>query len=273
MSLVKSAAPARSDPRWTFPRALGALLLLVCWAEATLALMRLTRSAEGGSRLVHAAGLFLALRAAHQGGLDFGMATTGLDPGAAALAGVAASGAYEVAKSLVTDWCKTWAKTPPEDPGKLFANGHLTQLIGEAIHGVLVRERAASVGQFKTQLDELLPHVVAHWKEHWPALTAGPLAEAHAGELTAVLHHQIQEVKHHRMATPAAWEEFLRGLAQAQKIELEEAPRRSAAERLHQELAHAIYEKATQAAKNNPRAWAALQLQFQSWVLKGVAEL
>lgn len=55
------AAPARSEPRWTFRRALATLLVVVLWAEAVLALGRSTRGAEGGARILHAAGLFLAL--------------------------------------------------------------------------------------------------------------------------------------------------------------------------------------------------------------------
>ena len=55
------AAPARSEPRWTFRLALGVLLVLVLWTELVLALMRSTRGAEGGARVGNAAGLFVAL--------------------------------------------------------------------------------------------------------------------------------------------------------------------------------------------------------------------
>jgi hypothetical protein len=57
----ESSAPARAEPKWTFSRALLILLVLVLWAEATLALMRSTRSAEGSARILRAAGLFVAL--------------------------------------------------------------------------------------------------------------------------------------------------------------------------------------------------------------------
>ncbi len=52
---------AREGVRWSFPVALAALLGLMLWAEAALALARATRTADGPLRLMHSAGLFLAL--------------------------------------------------------------------------------------------------------------------------------------------------------------------------------------------------------------------
>lgn len=59
---VETGAPARPrDARWSFGRALLALLLLVLWAEGALAMVRTTQAARETSRLLPASGLFLAL--------------------------------------------------------------------------------------------------------------------------------------------------------------------------------------------------------------------
>jgi formylglycine-generating enzyme required for sulfatase activity len=202
-------------------------------------------------------------------------AATGPGPVAAALGGAAAAGAFDFARDLLKDRLKGWVNSPPEAPGKLFANGHLTQLIGEAIQVVLARELKQEdlVGTYREQLRALLPHVVAYWQAYYPRLTDGSLEEAHAANLTAVLHGQIQGTEDFELATVEAWEDFLRDYAREQKVDLEDEPRRRAAERLHRELGHALYEKAKQAAETNPRAAAAIQLQFQSWLLQGIAEL
>lgn len=200
-------------------------------------------------------------------------AATGSATIAAALGGTAMAGASTVAKDLLKDRFKGWVKSPPEDPGKLFANDHLSQLIGEAIQAVLTRERDAAVGSFQVQLDKLLKPVVGYWQENCPRLTNGTLEAAHAANLTEILHRQIQGTQDFPLATPEAWGEFLRDYAQAQDEELEDEPRNRAAARLHRELGHVLYEKAKQAAEKNPRAAAAIQLQFQSWLLQGIAEL
>lgn len=57
---VGAPAGAR-DVRWSFGRALVALLVLMLWAEAALALTRGTREAAGTARMLRVAGLFLAL--------------------------------------------------------------------------------------------------------------------------------------------------------------------------------------------------------------------
>ncbi len=60
MTAAKTAG-GRAEVRWSFSRALLAVLSLMVWAELTLSLMRSTRSAASGDRLLHAVGLFLLL--------------------------------------------------------------------------------------------------------------------------------------------------------------------------------------------------------------------
>lgn len=63
MSATGPAGASRPPrmPRWNFVQALVALIVLMLWVEAVLALVRGTRAAEGSARLLRVSGLFVLL--------------------------------------------------------------------------------------------------------------------------------------------------------------------------------------------------------------------
>lgn len=210
----------------------------------------------------------------------------GVDPATAAAVGAATGAgvgglldsAHGVATNILSARAEDWIASAPEDAVRLFANGDLTRLVAQGIHATLDELSTQGSGpyrggSFQRQLADLLPHVIGYWEQEWPRLATGALAAAHAAEFTAILHRQIQGTRDAELATTGAWEDFLRELAKAKGLELEDEFRKIAAARLHAKLAHAIYKLTKRASDKDPRAWAAAHLQFQSRLLRDISEV
>ncbi len=213
----------------------------------------------------------------------------GLDPAASLAAGAAAGAgvngvldsAHSVATNLLSTRLDRWADAEPSEIVRLFAGDTLTRIVAQGIMATLDELRKNGVesggvtykgGEFEGQLKALLPQVADYWQKEWPKLTQGELAAAHAGELSAILQRQIQGTTDTGLATKEAWEEFLHGLIAAKGLTLDEEFLKVAAGCLRDRLARDIHKLVEHANAEDPQAWAAMHLQFQSRILKAVTD-